>query len=91
MCLSVQDNGGGIPLEIRKQIFKPFFSTKGNGQGSGLGLSIVQGIIKKHNGYLMMQSIENQGSIFHPYLPSATVAHQQQSPTATPKADAKTG
>lgn len=89
VCLSVQDNGGGIPQEIRKQIFKPFYSTKGNGQGSGLGLSIVQGIIKKHNGYLMLQSVENQGSIFHLYLPSAKVADQKQSPTVTPKADAK--
>ncbi|MDX1452157.1 MAG: ATP-binding protein [Oleiphilaceae bacterium] len=49
-CVSVKDNGGGIPQNIIDKIFDPFFTTKDIGKGTGLGLSIVSGIVKKHGG-----------------------------------------
>lgn len=66
--LTVRDNGIGIPPELRHQIFKPFFTTK-SADNSGLGLSIVRGILKRHEGYMMLQSMEKQGSTFRIYLP----------------------
>jgi signal transduction histidine kinase len=50
------DNGSGVPEEIQKKIFEPFFTTKGVGKGSGLGLDIVQGVIKHHNGSIKVSS-----------------------------------
>ncbi|MEZ0483238.1 sensor histidine kinase [Fibrella aquatica] len=50
------DNGSGIPDAIQQKIFEPFFTTKGVGKGSGLGLDIVQGVIKHHNGSIKVQS-----------------------------------
>ena len=65
--LTVQDTGIGIPEDLRKRIFKPFITSKSD--GSGLGLSIVNGILKKHEGYVMLQSEENKGTTFKIYLP----------------------
>ncbi len=65
--LTVQDTGIGIPEDLRKQIFKPFITSKSD--GSGLGLSIVNGILKKHEGYVLLQSEENKGTTFKVYLP----------------------
>ncbi len=50
------DNGSGVPEDIQKKIFEPFFTTKGVGKGSGLGLDIVQGVIKHHNGSIKVSS-----------------------------------
>ena len=50
------DNGSGIPDDIRDKIFEPFFTTKEIGKGTGLGLDIVQGIIKHHNGSVKVDS-----------------------------------
>jgi signal transduction histidine kinase len=52
----VIDNGSGIPADIRDKIFEPFFTTKDIGKGTGLGLDIVQGIIKHHNGSIRVKS-----------------------------------
>ena len=52
----VIDNGAGIPDEIRSKIYDPFFTTKGIGKGTGLGLDIVKGIIKHHNGSIKVDS-----------------------------------
>lgn len=53
---NVIDNGSGIPDDVRDKIFEPFFTTKGIGQGTGLGLDIVQSIVKRHNGSIKVQS-----------------------------------
>ena len=67
--LSVSDTGDGINPEARGHIFEPYFTTKQKGEGTGLGLAVVQGIIKSHNGALTVESEVGQGSTFHVYLP----------------------
>ena len=69
--LSVSDTGHGIPQEIRDRIFDPFFTTKPPGVGTGLGLSVVHGIIEAHQGAISVQSGQDQGTIFTVYLPTA--------------------
>ena len=68
MVLKVQDTGIGIPLEIKKRIFEPFYSTKGD-RGTGLGLSISYGIVKAHNGFMEVESELGKGSVFKIFLP----------------------
>jgi CheY-like chemotaxis protein len=67
--LSVNDTGDGIPPEAQDQIFEPYFTTKEKGEGTGLGLAVVQGIIKSHNGAVTVESQVGRGSTFHVYLP----------------------
>jgi len=57
IVVSITDSGGGIPKEIKDEIFKPFFSTKPSGEGSGMGLDIVKRIIEKHNGKISVDSV----------------------------------
>jgi signal transduction histidine kinase len=67
--ISVQDNGMGIPPEIRDKIFQPFFTTKSSGQGTGLGLSLSYDIVKAHGGEIRIDSVPNTYTIFHVELP----------------------
>jgi two-component system, cell cycle sensor histidine kinase and response regulator CckA len=66
---SVDDNGPGIAEELRARIFEPFFSTKLPGQGSGLGLSVVQGIVEQHLGHIEVRSSPLGGARFEVFLP----------------------
>jgi CheY-like chemotaxis protein/anti-sigma regulatory factor (Ser/Thr protein kinase) len=67
--LSVRDTGDGIHPDAHEKIFNPYFTTKEKGEGTGLGLAVVQGIIKSHNGAVTVESEVGQGSTFHVYLP----------------------
>lgn len=68
--ITVSDTGSGIPDEALPHIFEPFFSTKGPGKGTGLGLPQVHGIVAQHNGYLDVQTAVGQGTTFTLYLPA---------------------
>lgn len=70
VVLSVIDTGSGIPADVQPRIFEPFFTTKAVGQGTGLGLAQVYGIVKQHDGYLELESGEGKGSRFTVYLPA---------------------
>ncbi len=70
--LSVQDTGTGIPEDQVSKIFDPFFSTKAVGEGTGLGLTVVHGIIQEHNGTISVRSIPQQGTTFVISLPVHT-------------------
>ncbi|MGO1117820.1 ATP-binding protein [Rhodovibrionaceae bacterium A322] len=67
--LQVVDTGHGIPEEIIDRIFDPFFSTKGIGEGTGLGLSTVYGIVKQTGGFIFVESSKGRGTTFSIYLP----------------------
>lgn len=69
VMISVSDNGSGIPGENIQKIFEPFFTTKEKHHGTGLGLATAYSIVKQHNGFLDLHSIEGKGSTFTIYLP----------------------
>ncbi len=70
LLISIEDNGVGIPPATIPKIFDPFFTTKSKGQGSGLGLSMVYSIVRKHKGFLELFSEPGKGTTFFIFLPA---------------------
>lgn len=71
-ALNVHDSGPGMSREIVERIFEPYFTTKETGVGTGLGLSVVHGIVKNHDGAIVCLSDPGSGTSFHIYLPMIT-------------------
>ncbi|MEH0019201.1 MAG: PAS domain S-box protein [Desulfobacter sp.] len=74
-CLTVTDTGPGIPEEIQHNIFDPFFTTKEKGKGTGMGLSVVHGIVMGLGGALRMQNLPGCGAAFYLYFPLVNGNH----------------
>ncbi len=69
VCLSIKDTGSGIDSKIMDKIFDPYFSTKKEGKGSGIGLSVVHGIVESHDGHIKVESHPGKGTRFDIYFP----------------------
>lgn len=72
--LTISDNGPGIAAGIIDRIFEPFYTTKAPGEGTGLGLAVVHGIVQTHNGVVTVESSAGQGTSFHVYFPEHQTA-----------------
>jgi len=73
--LRVVDNGVGIAEDARRHLFEPFFTTKAVGQGSGMGLASVYGIVRQSNGFITVESEPGVGSVFAMHFPAVAPAH----------------
>jgi hypothetical protein len=77
--LTIRDTGSGIPVEVVSRIFDPFFTTKQPGEGTGMGLAVVMGIIHGHKGAITVESTVGRGTAFHLLFPIVPAGEAQPS------------
>jgi CheY-like chemotaxis protein len=80
ILLSISDTGHGMDREILDHVFEPFYTTKDVGKGTGLGLAMVYGIVKNHEGYILCYSEVSMGTTFKIYLPAMEQSGEKQKP-----------
>jgi signal transduction histidine kinase/CheY-like chemotaxis protein len=85
--LTVQDTGIGMTPETLARMFEPFFSTKGPGRGTGLGLSVVYGIVKQHEGWISATSSPGNGARFDVYIPAVSESAAAEMPKSVAPED----
>lgn len=84
--IEVSDNGPGVPPELKAKVFEPFFTTKAVGEGTGMGLASVYGIIQQSGGHIALGDGETGGAVFRIFLPAAkALPESEQAPKAQPK------
>jgi signal transduction histidine kinase len=77
VSVEIGDTGAGIPEDLRGQIFEPFYSTKDKGEGTGLGLTVVHGIVKEHDGWIDVRHPDEGGTLFRVHLPADEPAGEE--------------
>jgi CheY-like chemotaxis protein len=91
VTMQIRDTGAGMTPYVKQHVFEPFFTTKAVGEGTGLGLSAVYGIVKQLNGFVWVESDVGHGSTFHVYLPAVVERHAQESLPTEPETKAPPG
>lgn len=91
VLLAVHDSGVGMPEEVQEQVFEPFFTTKGDDHNTGLGLSVVQGIVQQNQGHIAIRSEPDQGSRFHLFFPILEPEAPPETERPTPQGELPPG